>query len=159
MGNGPTFTNMAYSSLVSARGYKDMSVDQLLASTDIKPTMNPAEMKLSPSGAKIRESRDSTAHPETLAIMLFLDETGSMGYIPAYIVKEGMGHIIPDIVAAGVEHPQVFFGAIGDHYSDRAFLQVGQFECETELLDECLRSVFLEKKGGGHFCPRMGFKA
>lgn len=142
MGGGANFSYSTYSSMVKSRGYDKMSMDELLDSKDLKTTM-------SPRGVKIRESRDSVAHPTTLAIMMWLDETGSMGKIPAYMVREGLGHLLPDIIAGGVDHPQVFFGGIGDHYSDNSYLQVGQFECETELLDECLRSVYLEKKGGG----------
>ena len=126
MGGGANFSYSVYDNLVKVQGRATKSMDELLDSKDLKTTM-------SPRGVKVRESRDSAAHPTTMAIMLWMDETGSMGKIPAYLVKEGLGQLLPDIITGGVDHPQVFFGGIGDHYSDNSYLQVGQFECETEL--------------------------
>ena len=53
------------------------------------------------------------------------------------------------IIDNGVEHPQILFGAIGDHISDRHPLQVGQFESGTEELDNWLTQMYLEGYGGG----------
>jgi hypothetical protein len=55
------------------------------------------------------------------------------------------------IIDNGVEHPQILFGAIGDHISisDQSPLQVGQFESGTEELDKWLTQIYLEGYGGG----------
>lgn len=104
---------------------------------------------MSPMNLNVRESRDSDAHPTSLAVAVFLDETGSMGSIPEYIVKEKLGTLMNTIIDNGVEHPQILFGAIGDHISDRSPLQVGQFESGTDELFKWLTSIYLEGNGGG----------
>jgi hypothetical protein len=66
----------------------------------------------------IRESRDSTDHPNALPIILALDVTGSMGSIPHYLVKEGLPHLMDGIIQKGFPDPQVLFLGIGDHECD-----------------------------------------
>jgi len=102
-----------------------------------------------PRGIGIRESRDSDAHPTSLAVMVFLDVTGSMGRIPESIVKNELGTLMNTIIENGVEHPQILFAAIGDHISDSTPLQVGQFESSTKDLDKWLTSMYIEGGGGG----------
>jgi len=48
-----------------------------------------------------------------------------------------------------VRDPQVLFMAVGDATSDRAPLQVGQFETTAELMDQWLTFSFIEGRGGG----------
>jgi hypothetical protein len=105
---------------------------------------------MSPHGVTLRESRDSEEHPESLAIIIALDVTGSMGNVPHALVQEGLPHIMERIIGSGIAHPQVLFLAVGDHKTDRAPLQVGQFESSDELLDNWLTTVFLEGHGGGN---------
>ncbi|MBC8110950.1 MAG: hypothetical protein H7Y04_07825 [Verrucomicrobia bacterium] len=104
---------------------------------------------MSPKGVKFRESRDSDIHPESLSLGVFLDVTGSMGRIPEILVREKLGTLMNTLIAHGVDHPQIMFGAIGDHISDRFPLQVGQFESGTDELDKCLSEVYIEGGGGG----------
>lgn len=105
---------------------------------------------MSPCGLDIRESRDSKEHPESLAIILALDVTGSMMTVPHYLVKEGFPKIMDYVILQEVKDPQVLFIGIGDHHSDQAPLQVGQFESSDELLDKWLTTLFLEGNGGGN---------
>jgi hypothetical protein len=105
---------------------------------------------MSPHGLDVRESRDSEEHPESLAIILALDVTGSMGTIPHMLVKDGFPKIIEKIMQRGIQHPQVLFTGIGDHIYDDAPLQVGQFESSDELLDKWLTDIYLEGGGGGN---------
>lgn len=106
---------------------------------------------MSPEGVKLRESRDSEEHPASLAIILGLDVTGSMGTVPHFLVKEGLPHIMETIIArGGIADPQVLFLGIGDHTCDKAPLQVGQFESNDELLDKWLTDIWLEGQGGGN---------
>ena len=111
---------------------------------------------MDPTGIAYREARDSANHPESLAIMIWLDVTGSMGKIPEIIVKEKLDKIMSTLINHGVKDAAVFFGAIGDHntgrYSDKYPLQVGQFESGADELIKRLSSVYLEGGGGGNSC-------
>lgn len=108
-----------------------------------------ASNRMLPYGIKFRESRDSDAHPDSLSIAVFLDVTGSMGRIPEILVREKLGALMNTLINHGIEHPQILFGAIGDHVSDRYPLQVGQFESGTNELDMWLTEIYLEGGGGG----------
>lgn len=108
-----------------------------------------ASDRMLPKDVTFRESRDSDAHPESLAISVFLDVTGSMGRIPEILVREKLGALMNTLIDHGIEHPQILFGAIGDQYSDRFPLQVGQFESGTDELDLWLTDIFIEGGGGG----------
>lgn len=138
---------MGYSSW-SDDAYRSLSNDYASKSAD-EIFSDSASEDMSPKGLDIRESRDSEEHPESLAIMVFLDETGSMGRIPELIVKNKLGALMNTIIDNGIEHPQILFAAIGDHISDNHPLQVGQFESGTEELDKWLSSIYLEGWGGG----------
>lgn len=105
---------------------------------------------LDPNGISIRESRDSEDHPESLAIIIAIDFTGSMGSVPAYLVREGLPHMIQKIFEKGIKSPQVSFVGIGDHECDNYPLQVGQFESSDELLDDSLTKMYPEGGGGGN---------
>jgi hypothetical protein len=104
---------------------------------------------MSPFGVKFRESRDSEDHPESVSIALYLDVTGSMGRIPEILVREKLGSLMNTLIEHGVKHPQIMFGGIGDHISDRFPLQVGQFESGTAELDKWLTEIYIEGGGGG----------
>ena len=106
--------------------------------------------KMSCNGVTLRESRDSEEHPNSIAIIIALDVTGSMGYIPGELIKEGLPTIVKTLLDAGILDPQILFMAVGDHYCDRSPLQIGQFESSDELLDYWLTNVWLEEGGGGN---------
>ena len=105
---------------------------------------------MNPSGVKLRESRDSEAHPNSIPIIMALDVTGSMGHIPLDLIRTGLPHIMNSIIAAGLPDPQILFLAVGDHKTDSAPLQISQFESGDEDLDIWLKRVWLEGKGGGN---------
>jgi hypothetical protein len=127
----------------TAASYTNLSRDEIFSSRNINNAMNPY-------GVKVRESRDSTEHPESYAIILGLDVTGSMGSVPHFLVKKGFNQIMEDIIKAGEKDPQVMFVAVGDHEFDSSPLQVGQFESSDELLDKWLTDVYLEGGGGSN---------
>ena len=124
-------------------GYHTKSTAELFSARSINSAMNPY-------GVRIRESRDSNEHPNSLAIIIALDETGSMGSVPHFLVKEGLPQIMDSIIKKGIKDPQVLFLGIGDHECDVAPLQVGQFESSDELLDKWLTDIYLEGCGGGN---------
>ena len=99
---------------------------------------------------RVRESRDSEEHPESLPIIIGLDVTGSMGRIPHSLVKEGLPKLMDNIIDMAHKHPQMMFLAIGDSYYDSAPIQISQFESSTEEIDNSLTNIFLEGAGGGN---------
>lgn len=104
--------------------------------------------KLDPKGVKVRESRDSKEHPESLAVGVMFDVTGSMAQVPVACQKQ-LPRLMGLLSKTGfVKDPQVLFGAVGDSRCDRASLQIGQFESGIEM-DDDLGRMFLEKGGGG----------
>lgn len=98
----------------------------------------------------IRESRDSSEHPESFPIIIALDVTGSMGKIPAELITNGFPKIMKGIMDEGIKDPQICFLGIGDHTCDYAPLQVGQFESSDELLDKWFKKIYLEGHGGAN---------
>ncbi len=97
---------------------------------------------------KVRESRDSAAHPDSVSIAVLFDVTGSMGIVPR-VLQTKLGALMKMLISKGyVEHPQILFGANGDAYCDAVPLQIGQFESGLEM-DDDLGKIFLEGGGGG----------
>ena len=60
-----------------------------------------------------------------------------------------LGTLMESLIKHGINDAQVLFGAIGDLYSDRCPLQIGQFESGTVELNKWLSTVYLEGNGGG----------
>jgi len=103
---------------------------------------------LDPFDVGKRESRDSAEHPNSLAIAVLFDVTGSMGAVPRALQKK-----LPKLLGLlkdnrYVQDPQLLFGAIGDATCDRAPLQVGQFESDNRM-EKHLENILLEGGGGG----------
>ncbi|MEM6528453.1 MAG: hypothetical protein AAF653_09165 [Chloroflexota bacterium] len=103
---------------------------------------------MDPHGVTFRESRDSAEHPTSNAIAVLFDVTGSMRKVPVELQK-----YLPQLLGLllykdYIPSPQILFGAIGDAYSDRVPLQVGQFESDNRM-DEHLQNTVLEGGGGG----------
>jgi hypothetical protein len=103
---------------------------------------------MDPKGVRVRESRDSAEHPQSLGIVFALDVTGSMGHIPDLLARQELPSLMKILTSAGVRDPQVLFMAVGDARADKAPLQVGQFETTAELMDQWLTFSFLEGGGG-----------
>ena len=125
------------------KGYSSRSIREIFSQREVNRAMNPY-------GVTLRESRDSEEHPESVAIILGLDVTGSMGSIPHHLVQDGLPKIMGKIIQSGTKDPQLMFLAIGDHEYDQSPLQVGQFESSDRLLDKWLTNVYLEGGGGGN---------
>ncbi len=97
----------------------------------------------------LRESRDSEKFPESLAISVFFDETGSMETVPRTLQKN-LDKLMGSLLRKGVKDPQVMIGAIGDAVNHEvAPIQVGEWETDIKI-DDCLGQLFLEKNGGGN---------
>ncbi|WP_434742373.1 hypothetical protein [Micromonospora sp. SH-82] len=96
----------------------------------------------------MRESRDSTEHPQSTPIAVLFDVTGSMGHVPRTLQNK-LPQLLGLLQRQGyARDPQIMFGAIGDATCDRVPLQVGQFESDNRMDDDLGRMV-LEGGGGG----------
>lgn len=103
---------------------------------------------LDPKGVKVRESRDSREHPNSLPIGVMLDVTGSMASTPREVqaaLPKLMGLVTK---LTGITDQQILFGAIGDATCDQGSLQIGQFESGIEM-ENHLTNFWLEGGGGG----------
>lgn len=103
--------------------------------------------RLDPRDA-FRESRDSDEHPDSLAISVLFDVTGSMRRVPRVLQSR-----LPNLLGLlqrkrYARDPQIMFGAIGDATCDRVPLQIGQFESDNRM-DDDLGRIVLEGGGGG----------
>jgi len=126
-------------------GYKSQSIEKTFSKKHIDSEMNPININY-------RESCDSEEHPESFPIIIALDETGSMGSIPKYLIDNTLPDCMKSIMKAGIDNPQICFMAFGDVEGcyEEAPLQVGQFESSDELMEKWLRKIYLEGKGGGN---------
>lgn len=128
-----------------ASDFKSKSTDDIFGQNKSRTISN----DLSPEGVLIRESRDSVLHPNSVAISVWLDVTGSMGKIPEIMIREKLNKLMETLISNGVADAHVLFGAIGDHYTDSYPLQVSQYEAGTEELVKWLTSIYIEGGGGG----------
>jgi hypothetical protein len=139
MGHG-SYSHAAHSALIADRMHRSGS--EVFTQSQCHALMNP-------KGLKVRECRDSTDHPNALGVVFALDVTGSMGDIPQLLAKKELPKFMQLMGACGITDPQLMFMAICDATSDRAALQVGQFESTAELMDQWLTWSYLEGGGGG----------
>ena len=142
MGGGTYSISNSFARAVT-NNYAEKSNAEIFTQRNINNAMNPF-------GIKVRESRDSVEHPNSLAVIFGLDVTGSMGSVPHFLVKEGLTKVMGSIIQGNEPDPQVLFLGVGDHECDQSPLQVGQFESSDELLDKWLTTVYLEGGGGGN---------
>ena len=118
------------------------STAHIFTSTNMKDNLNPLNT--------MRESRDSVLNPNSNAIIVGLDVTGSMGMLADTLAREGLGIMVEEILKRKpVSDPHTMIMAIGDAYCDRAPLQVTQFEADNSLVPQ-LSDLWLEKGGGGN---------
>lgn len=104
--------------------------------------------KFNTLGTNVREALDSAEHPMTTPIAIIFDVTGSMRGVPR-VLQQKLPQLHGVLQRKGyVEDPQILFGAVGDAYSDRVPLQIGQFESDNRM-DDTLGNIVLEGGGGG----------
>ena len=110
-------------------------------------SMDPSKIKDGAVGK--RESRDSDTTGNSNPIAVFFDVTGSMGRVPR-VLQTKLVKLMSTLLQKGViEDPQILYGAIGDTYSDKVPLQVGQFESDMAMEDN-IDKIYLEGNGGGN---------
>lgn len=146
MGNGSWAASSFYE---SAAARKAAGVDTFHYSHKAKESgVLRVHQTLDPHGLIMRESRDSAEHPNSNAIIIGLDVTGSMDR-----VVRGIHANLPQLheLLLGNKYlpdPQIMFAAVGDATCDRVPLQVGQFESDNRM-DQNLEHMILEGGGGG----------
>ncbi|REE99428.1 hypothetical protein [Thermomonospora umbrina] len=142
MGSGVWSTNV----YDAAQSYRAATGASAFGHTDGGATTTHPD--LDPHGVTVRESRDNDEHPESLAIAVLFDVTGSMGTVPR-VLQTKLPDLLGLLMRKGyVEHPQIMFGGVGDATCDRAPLQIGQFESDNRM-DDGLGKILLEGGGGG----------
>lgn len=134
-------TRASYRSYASTASTK--SVHETFTSKSIKS-------ELDPKGVMLRESVDSVDNPNSTAIIVGVDVTGSMGVIAHEMAKQGLGTLIEGILdRLPVEDPHIMFMAIGDAAHDSSPLQVSQFEADARIIEQ-LAKIYVEQGGGGN---------
>lgn len=105
---------------------------------------------LDPKGAGIRESCDSSDNPNSTAVIVALDVTGSMGILLDVMAREGLKTLATEIYdRKPISDPHIMFMGVGDVEYDRSPLQVTQFEADIRIAEQ-LTKLYLEKGGGGN---------
>lgn len=127
---------------LSAFGF-DADIRAGRESAGVHPMMDPKQLSQG-----FRESRDSEAHPNSNAVAVLFDVTGSMSQVPRILQKS-----LPTLFGLCLQQgyladPAILVGGIGDATCDIAPVQVGQFESGNEIEDD-LGRIFLEGGGGG----------
>lgn len=77
--------------------YESASVDEIFTQSKARRIHE----SMDPKNVPKRECCDSKEHPNTVAIQLYLDETGSMGSIPHFMVKEGLPKLMGNLIQKG----------------------------------------------------------
>lgn len=102
---------------------------------------------LNPLG-KVRECFDTEAMPAVTPIVIGMDVTRSRGEDAKVVHSQLLPMLGAMFLSDAAPDPQLLFAAIGDAKSDRAPLQVGQFESD-ERMDHDLERFWIEEGGGG----------
>lgn len=138
---GSRFSSSSYATYTST-SLTGRSTEQVFTSREMKDDFNPAKID-------VRESRDSSANPESTAIIVALDVTGSMGRVLDAMVR-GLGTLMTEIYdREPVTDPHVMCMGVGDVKCDRAPLQATQFEADIKIAEQ-LTDIWLERGGGGN---------
>lgn len=102
-----------------------------------------------PKDIPVRESRDSADHPNSNAIIIGLDVTGSMSDILEGVAKK-LNVLVSEILdRKPVTDPQIMFNAIGDAMCDTTPFQATQFESDIRIAEQ-LTQLYFERGGGGN---------
>lgn len=95
-----------------------------------------------------RECLDTAAMPKVTPIVFPMDVTRSRGQDAKTVYSQLLPFLGSLYLSGAVKDPQIMFLAFGDAKSDRAPIQVGQFESDDRM-DKDLERLWLEEGGGG----------
>lgn len=103
-----------------------------------------------PAKITVRESRDSIENPNSNAIIIACDVTGSMGSLADNLVRKGIGTAFEEILKRQpVTDPHLMVMGVGDVVYDSAPLQATQFEADIRIAAQ-LEEIYIEHGGGGN---------
>jgi len=110
--------------------------------------------ELDPREVVVRESRDSPSNPNSNALLLGLDMTGSMNVVLESIVKKDLGVLFEAIYdKRPISDPHILLSVFDDaeagHRGPGCY-QVGQFEAEIGPLTSQIDKMWLTRNGGGN---------
>jgi hypothetical protein len=149
MGNGSydVTASTARAAFRASTGTTAFAHDQNIKTGKLKPQIHPSlNVLLKP----YRECRDNDDNPISVPIAIFTDVTGSMDTTADHVL-DSLNKVIVAIRDKGViSYPALLFGAIGDASSDKAPIQVGEFESDDLKAEEHLSNIYREKNGGGN---------
>jgi hypothetical protein len=144
MGGG-RFDPGQWQDYATTTSYATKSAAQIYTQDVIFPDFDPRNMK---NG--IRESRDSNDNPSSTPIIVGLDVTGSMSHVLAAMAKQGLKTLMEEVYKRKpVADPHILCAAVGDAFTDRAPLQITQFEADIRIAEQ-LEKLYLEQGGGGN---------
>jgi hypothetical protein len=133
-----------WSSTRASYNASNPTVDHIFRSSRLAPDLAPADIKL-------RESRDSASNPNSTALIVALDVTGSMDKVLDVMARDSLGTLVASIYERRpITDPHIMIMGIGDFECDRSPVQATQFEAENKLLVEQMEKIHLERGGGGN---------
>lgn len=126
----------------------DKPIHQIYTATSVDALVNPF-------GVKIRESRDSPAHPDSNGILASLDVTGSMNSLLELLARQKLPQLMKILLTkAVIPDPQILWIAQADYHGDDNPLQIGQFESGNE--QDMWLTKFKLGGGGGSMGSKHG---
>lgn len=138
-------------STMDVQDYFKAPVGRPLHTSEIAPEINPINMREGPGGRKVRECRDSAAHPNSVGVVVGFDTTASMQGQPVVFANQALPHLMGQLVHDGVlEDAAVLFCSFNDGYTRAHPFQVGQFESGLEVDDDLTRLPLQSGGGGTH---------
>jgi hypothetical protein len=147
---------MGYGSY-SARDWSRLKDSKKLSNTKtVKEVFTQEECnpKFNPRFIGKRECFDSKDHPHSTPIVVGIDVTGSMGYLAVKVATEALNDFIMKLYSTNIiEDPALMCAAYGD-YTDRAPLQVTQFESDIRIVEQLLE-IYFENHGCGQVVPTL----
>ncbi len=112
----------------------------------IHPNLDPLRINRKPAG--ILESRDSAEHPESNAVFVAFDVTGS-NYSNAVAAQKKLPNLM-DLLQKYLSDPQVLIAANDDFNSvGHNCIQISDYESDIRI-DEHIRNTWLIQQGGGN---------
>lgn len=116
------------------------------------------QSEMDPKNITVRESRDSDDNPNSTALIVALDVSGTMSSVIDSLARKGLNTLCeevydrkpitdPHIMCMGVGDAD--YGMSGSGYGDEAPLQVTQFEADIRIAEQ-IQQIYLEGNGGGN---------
>lgn len=126
------------------------STEQIFKNRSVPDELNPTKF----TGK--RESRDSVSNPQSNAIIIGCDITGSMSFIADNLVRQGIGTTFEEILKRAADHtqrmisdPHLMVLGLGDAEYDNGPIQATQFEADIRIAEQ-LQQIWIEHGGGGN---------